>query len=160
MATLPIMQPRRFYDLAVEVAIIRPGPIVGDLVHPYLNRRTGREDVDYIHPHFKPILKRTLGVPLFQEQVLRMAMVIAGFSGVEADFLRKAMSFKRSDERMNAIVNKLKSPHERTASCTRGSATSHRINWLLCALRLSRISRYFLCSHRLRFLLAQSPPSG
>ena len=108
MATLPIMQPRKFYDLAVEVAIIRPGPIVGDLVHPYLNRRTGREDIEYIHPDFEPILKRTLGVPLFQEQVLRMAMVIAGFSGVEADFLRKAMSFKRSDERMNAIVNKLK----------------------------------------------------
>lgn len=108
MATLPIMQPRKFYDLAVEIAIIRPGPIVGDLVHPYLNRRTGREQIEYIHPDFEPILKRTLGVPLFQEQVLRMAMVIAGFSGVEADFLRKAMSFKRSDERMNAIVNKLK----------------------------------------------------
>jgi len=108
MATLPIMQPRRFYDLAVEVAIIRPGPIVGDLVHPYLNRRTGRERVEYIHPDFEPILKRTLGVPLFQEQVLRMAMVIAGFTGVEADFLRKAMSFKKSDERMNAIVAKLK----------------------------------------------------
>jgi error-prone DNA polymerase len=108
MATLTIMQPRKFYDLAVEIAIIRPGPIVGDLVHPFLNRRTGREQIECIHPDFEPILKRTLGVPLFQEQVLRMAMVIAGFSGVEADFLRKAMSFKRSDERMNAIVNKLK----------------------------------------------------
>jgi error-prone DNA polymerase len=108
MATLPIMQPRKFYDLAVEIAIIRPGPIVGDLVHPFLNRRTGREQIEYIHPDFEPILKRTLGVPLFQEQVLRMAMVIAGFSGVEADSLRKAMSFKRSDKRMNAIVNKLK----------------------------------------------------
>ena len=108
MATLPIMQPRCFYDLAVEVAIIRPGPIVGDLVHPYLNRRTKREQIEYIHPDFEPILKRTLGVPLFQEQVLRMAMVIAGFTGVEADFLRKAMSFKKSDERMNAIVQKLK----------------------------------------------------
>ena len=108
MATLPIMQPRNFYDLAVEVAIIRPGPIVGDLVHPYLNRRTGREPIDYIHPDFEPILKRTLGVPLFQEQVLRMAMVIAGFTGVEADQLRKAMSFKRSDERMNNIIAKLK----------------------------------------------------
>ena len=108
MATLPIMQPCCFYDLAIEVAIIRPGPIVGDLVHPYLNRRTHREQVEYIHPDFEPILKRTLGVPLFQEQVLRMAMVIADFSGVEADFLRKAMAFKRSDERMNAIVNKLK----------------------------------------------------
>ena len=108
MATLPIMQPRKFYDIAVEIAIIRPGPIVGDLVHPYLNRRTGREHIEYIHPDFEPILKRTLGVPLFQEQVLRMAMVIAGFTGVEADFLRQAMSFKRSDERMNAIVIRLK----------------------------------------------------
>ena len=108
MATLPIMQPRTFYDVAVEVAIIRPGPIVGDLVHPYLNRRTGREQIDYIHPDFEPILKRTLGVPLFQEQVLRMAMVIAGFTGVEADFLRKAMSFKKSDDRMNEIIEKLK----------------------------------------------------
>lgn len=109
MATLPIMKPRQFYDLAIEVAIIRPGPIVGDLVHPYLNRRTGREEVEYIHSDFEPILKRTLGVPLFQEQVLRMAMVIAGFTGEEADHLRKAMSFKRSDERMKAIVQKLKS---------------------------------------------------
>lgn len=108
MATLPIMQPKTFYDVAVEVAIIRPGPIVGDLVHPYLNRRTGREPVEYIHPDFEPILKRTLGVPLFQEQVLRMAMVIAGFSGVEADQLRKAMAFKRSDERMAPIIQTLR----------------------------------------------------
>jgi len=107
MATLPIMQPKTFYDLAVQVAIIRPGPIVGDLVHPYLNRRTRREAVEYIHPSFEPILKRTLGVPLFQEQVLRMAMEIADFTGVEADYLRKAMSFKRSDERMIEISQKL-----------------------------------------------------
>ena len=107
MATLPIMQPRKFYDLAIQVAIICPGPIVGDLVHPYLNRRTGRENIEYIHPSFEPILKRTLGVPLFQEQVLRMAMEIADFTGVEADYLRKAMSFKRSDERMMEISQKL-----------------------------------------------------
>ncbi|MEJ6581081.1 MAG: error-prone DNA polymerase [Akkermansiaceae bacterium] len=108
MATLPIMQPKTFYDVAVEVAIIRPGPIVGDLVHPYLNRRTGREKIEYIHPSFEAILKRTLGVPLFQEQVLRMAMVIADFTGVEADQLRKAMAFKRSDERMAPIIETLK----------------------------------------------------
>ncbi|NIP95863.1 MAG: hypothetical protein GWO24_21490, partial [Akkermansiaceae bacterium] len=76
-------------------AIIRPGPIVGDLVHPYLNRRNGREPVDCIHPAFEPVLARTLGVPLFQEQVLRMAMIIAGFDGAEADELRRAMAFKR-----------------------------------------------------------------
>ena len=108
MATLPIMQPRTFYDLAIEVAIIRPGPIVGDLVHPYLNRRNGREPVDFIHPSFEPVLGRTLGVPLFQEQVLRMAMIIAGFNGAEADELRRAMAFKRSDERMEAISEKLR----------------------------------------------------
>ena len=96
MATLPIMEPRKFYDIAIEVAIIRPGPIVGDLVHPYLNRRTGREAIDYIHPSFEPILKRTLGVPLFQEQVLRMAMEIADFTGTEADELRRAMACKRA----------------------------------------------------------------
>ncbi len=108
MATLPIMKPEKFYDLAIEVAIIRPGPIVGNLVHPYLNRRTGREPIHYIHPSFEPILKRTLGVPLFQEQVQRMAMEIADFTGTEADELRKAMSFKKSDERMILVSEKLR----------------------------------------------------
>ena len=108
MATLPVMRPATFYDLAIEVAIIRPGPIVGDLVHPYLNRRNGREAIDYIHPDCEEILSRTLGVPLFQEQVLRMAMAVAGFSGAEADELRRAMSFKRSDERMERVSAKLR----------------------------------------------------
>ena len=108
MATLPVMRPATFYDLAIEVAIIRPGPIVGDLVHPYLNRRNGREAIDYIHPACEEILSRTLGVPLFQEQVLRMAMAVAGFSGAEADELRRAMSFKRSDERMERVSAKLR----------------------------------------------------
>ncbi|MCH7226784.1 DNA polymerase III subunit alpha [Haloferula sp. A504] len=107
MATLPIMRPQNFYDLAIEVAIIRPGPIVGDLVHPYLNRRNGREPVDHIHPDLEPILARTLGVPLFQEQVLRMAMTLAGFTGTEADELRRAMAFKRADEKMEAVARKL-----------------------------------------------------
>jgi error-prone DNA polymerase len=108
MATLPIMRPRTFYDLAIEVAIIRPGPIVGDLVHPYLNRRNGREAVDFIHPSCEEILRRTLGVPLFQEQVLRMAMAVADFSGAEADELRRAMAFKRNDERMEKVTAKLR----------------------------------------------------
>jgi len=107
MATLPIMRPKNFYDLVIEVALIRPGPIAGDLVHPYLNRRNDREPVDYIHPDFQPVLGRTLGVPLFQEQVLRMAMLIAGFDGAEADELRRAMAFKRSDQRMENISRKL-----------------------------------------------------
>lgn len=108
MATLPIMRPKTFYDVAIEVAIIRPGPIVGDLVHPYLNRRNGRERIDYIHPDCEETLKRTLGVPLFQEQVLRMAMEVAGFSGAEADELRKAMAFKRDDSRMTSVTEKLR----------------------------------------------------
>ena len=107
MATLPIMRPQTFYDLAIKVAIIRPGPIVGDLVHPYLNRRNGMEKIDYIHPACEEILRRTLGVPLFQEQVLRMAMEVAGFTGAEADELRRAMAFKRSDERMERVTEKL-----------------------------------------------------
>jgi error-prone DNA polymerase len=108
MATLPVMRPRTFYDLAIQVAIIRPGPIVGDLVHPYLNRRNGREKIDCIHPACEKILARTLGVPLFQEQVLRMAMAVAGFSGAEADELRRAMAFKRSDDRMESVTAKLR----------------------------------------------------
>jgi error-prone DNA polymerase len=108
MATLPRMKPDHFYDLVVEVAIIRPGPIVGKMVHPYLNRRAGREPVVYPHPSLEPILKRTLGVPLFQEQLLRMAMTVANFTGGEAEELRRAMGFKRSEKRMREIEVKLR----------------------------------------------------
>jgi error-prone DNA polymerase len=108
MATLPRMKPERFYDLVVEVAIIRPGPIVGKMVNPYLLRRAGRAKVVYPHPSLEPILKRTLGVPLFQEQLIRMAMVAAGFSGGQAEELRRAMGFKRSQQRMNAIEAELR----------------------------------------------------
>jgi error-prone DNA polymerase len=108
MATLPRMHPERFYDLVVEVAIIRPGPIVGNMVHPYLNRRAGREAVTYAHPSLEPILARTLGVPLFQEQLLRMAMVTAGFSGGQAEDLRRALGFKRSERRMREVEIKLR----------------------------------------------------
>ncbi len=97
-----------FYDLVVEVAIIRPGPIVGQMVHPYLNRRAGREPVQYAHPSLEPILKRTLGVPLFQEQLLRIAMVAAGFTGGQAEDLRRAMGFKRSEQRMKQIEVQLR----------------------------------------------------
>lgn len=108
MATLPILKPRCFYDVAVEVAIIRPGPIVGEMRHPYLNRRNGLEPVDNIHPLCEPILKRTLGVILFQEQILRIAMDVAGFTGAEADELRRAMGSKRSQEKMGRVVDKLR----------------------------------------------------
>jgi error-prone DNA polymerase len=108
MATLPRLKPTCFYDIVVEVAIIRPGPIVGQMVHPYLNRRRGGEPVTYPHPSLEPVLKRTLGVPLFQEQLLRIAMVVANFTGGEAEELRRAMGFKRSEARMKAIEVRLR----------------------------------------------------
>ncbi len=108
MATLPRLRPAKFYDLVVEVALIRPGPIVGQMVHPYLDRRAGRAEVVYPHPLLEPILARTLGVPLFQEQLLRMAMTVAGFTGGQAEELRRAMGFKRSEKRMKAIEVQLR----------------------------------------------------
>jgi error-prone DNA polymerase len=108
MSCLPRLRPRTFYDIVVQVAIIRPGPIVGKMVHPYLNRRQGKEPVDYPHPSLEPVLRRTLGVPLFQEQLLRMAMIVANFTGGEAEELRRAMGFKRSEKRMREIERKLR----------------------------------------------------
>jgi error-prone DNA polymerase len=114
MSCLPRLCPKTFYDIVVEVAIIRPGPIVGQMVHPYLRRRQGREPVDYLHPSLEPVLKRTLGVPLFQEQLLRIAMIAAGFTGGEAEELRRAMGFKRSEARMREIEVKLRAGMERS----------------------------------------------
>ena len=108
MSCLPRLRPKRFYDIVVQVAIIRPGPIVGQMVNPYLERRQGRQEVTYAHPSLEPVLQRTLGVPLFQEQLLRIAMVVAGFSGGEAEELRRAMGFKRSEKRMREIEAKLR----------------------------------------------------
>jgi error-prone DNA polymerase len=113
MSCLPRMRPDHFYDIVVEVAIIRPGPIVGNMVHPYLKRRQGREPVTYPHPSLEPVLKRTLGVPLFQEQLLRMAMIAAGFTGGEAEELRRAFGFKRSEKRMAEVEIKLREGMER-----------------------------------------------
>jgi error-prone DNA polymerase len=113
MATLPRMKPKCFYDVVIEVAIIRPGPIQGDMVHPYLARRAGKEPVTYFDPRLEPVLGRTLGVPLFQEQMLKIAMVMADFSGDEAEELRRALSFHRSEERMNKVSVKLRAAMER-----------------------------------------------
>ena len=107
MNTLPRLKPRCFYDLVVEVALIRPGPIQGEMVHPYLRRRAGEEPVTYPHPALEPILKRTLGIPLFQEQGMQVAIACAGFTPGEADELRRAMGHKRSRERMSTICEKL-----------------------------------------------------
>jgi error-prone DNA polymerase len=108
MSCLPRLRPKRFYDIVVQVAIIRPGPIVGQMVNPFLLRRQGREEVTYPHPSLEPVLKRTLGVPLFQEQLLRLAMIAANFTGGEAEDLRRAMGFKRSQAQMKEIEAKLR----------------------------------------------------
>jgi error-prone DNA polymerase len=108
MASIPHNAPRRFYDLVVQVAIIRPGPIVGKMMHPYMRRRQGREEVTYPHPSLEPVLKRTLGVPLFQEQLLRMAMVVASFTGAEAEELRRAVGMRRSMQRMRNLEGRLR----------------------------------------------------
>jgi error-prone DNA polymerase len=113
MATLPHMKPVSFYDLVIEVAIIRPGPIQGNLTHPYLARRDGREKITYYHPDVQEVLERTLGVPLFQEQMLKIAMVLADFSGSEADELRRALGFHRSEEKMSRVQVKLRAALER-----------------------------------------------
>ena len=113
MATLPRMKPECFYDVVIEVAIIRPGPIQGDMVHPYLARRAGREPLTYFDPRLEPVLERTLGVPLFQEQMLKIAMIMADFSGNEAEELRRALSFHRSEERMQKVSVKLRAAMER-----------------------------------------------
>jgi error-prone DNA polymerase len=107
MATLPRLRPRTFYDLVVEVALIRPGPIQGGSVHPYIRRRNGLEPVTYLHPLLEPALRKTLGVPLFQEQLMQMAIDVAGFSPAEADELRQAMGSKRSQERMEGLRRRL-----------------------------------------------------
>ena len=165
MATLPRMKPRTFYDLVVEVAIIRPGPIVGRMVHPYLDRRSGREPVRYDHPALEPILRRTLGVPLFQEQLLRMAMTVAGFSGGEAEELRRAMGFKRSLLRMEKIERRLRDGMEHngiggavadsivrsiTSFALYGFPESHAASFALIAYA----SAYLKCHHAAAFFTA------
>jgi error-prone DNA polymerase len=157
------MKPRCFYDLVVEIAIIRPGPIVGRMVHPYLNRRAGREPVRYPHPCLEPILKRTLGIPIFQEQLLRVAMTAAGFSGGEAEELRRAMGFKRSTARMHTIEERLRAGMTRkgipptaqeeivqqvTAFALYGFPESHSASFALIAYA----SAYLKCHHPAAFL--------
>jgi error-prone DNA polymerase len=127
MASLPRNAPKCFYDIVVQVAIIRPGPIVGGMVRPFFERRQGRAPVEYADPCLEPILKRTLGVPLFQEQILKMAMVAAGFTGGEAEELRRAMGFKRSVERMDSIEARL-----RAGMAARGIGTAAQDQIVKC----------------------------
>ncbi len=107
MSTLPRLLPRRFYDLVCEIALIRPGPIQGGAVHPFIRRRTGEEPITYLHPKLEPVLDRTLGVPLFQEQLMQMAQAVGGIDGDEADLLRRAMGSKRGIEKINSLKAKL-----------------------------------------------------
>ena len=145
MATLPRMKPKCFYDVVIEVAIIRPGPIQGDMVHPYLARRAGKERVTYFDDRLKPVLERTLGVPLFQEQMLKIAMIMADFSGNEAEELRRALSFHRSEERMHKVSVKLRAAMERKGIRAGQDRQNHSVHHVLCALRISRIARDQLC---------------
>ncbi|MFC4244704.1 error-prone DNA polymerase [Gryllotalpicola reticulitermitis] len=107
LGTLPRLRPRRFYDLVIEVALIRPGPIQGGAVHPYIRRRMGAEPVTYLHPKLEPVLRRTLGIPLFQEQIMQMAMAVGGCSAADADQLRRAMGSKRGVEKIDSLREKL-----------------------------------------------------
>ncbi len=107
IGTLPRLQPRRFYDLVIEIALIRPGPIQGGAVHPYIRRATGKEEVSYLHPKLEPVLERTLGVPLFQEQLMQIAMAVGECSGDDADLLRRAMGSKRGVEKIERLRSKL-----------------------------------------------------
>lgn len=164
-ASLPRTKPATFYDLVVQVAIIRPGPIVGRLMHPYIKRRQGKEPPTCPHPSLEPVLQRTLGVPLFQEQLLRMAMVAANFSGSEAEQLRRAMGFKRSEARMKEIEGRLREgmtqngiPTESqdtivkaiTSFALYGFPESHSISFAL----LAYASGYFKCHYLPEFLAA------
>nr|BFF12291.1 hypothetical protein GCM10025699_35940 [Microbacterium flavescens] len=107
MGLLPRLQPRRFYDLVIEIALIRPGPIQGGAVHPFVKRKLGLEKVTYAHPKLEPVLERTLGIPVFQEQLMQMGMAVGGLSGEDADLLRRAMGSKRGVERIESLKEKL-----------------------------------------------------
>ncbi len=159
MASLPRHMPMKFYDIVVQVAIIRPGPIVGGMVHPFFDRRQGKAPVEYPHPCLEPILKRTLGVPLFQEQLLKIAMVAAGFTGGEAEELRRAMGFKRSEERMGAIETRLRSGMETQRHHGARAGPDRQVDHVLRALRLPRVARGELRAHRVRERVAEGPPS-
>jgi error-prone DNA polymerase len=165
MAILPRVKPERFYDIVVQVGIIRPGPIVGKMVNPYLRRRLGLEEPNYMHPSLEPILKRTLGVPLFQEQLLRMAMMVSGFSGGQAEELRRAFTSKRSEKRMREVEIKLRAGmdkngitgdvqdaiiHSITSFALYGFPESHAASFAL----LAYASAYLKCHYLAAFLAA------
>ncbi|WP_125099957.1 error-prone DNA polymerase [Leucobacter chromiireducens] len=171
--TLPRLRPRSFYDLVIEIALIRPGPIQGGAVHPYLRRRNGAEPVTYSHPKLERVLKRTLGVPLFQEQLMQMAMAVGDCSAEDADLLRRAMGSKRGEERIDALRNTLFAGMARNgivgedaqhlydqiqAFASFGFAESHSISFAL----LVYVSSWFKLHYPGAFLagLLRSQPMG
>ena len=107
MGLLPRLQPRRFYDLVVQIALIRPGPIQGGAVHPFVRRKLGQEPITYVHERLRPVLERTMGVPVFQEQLMQMAVAVGNCSAEDADLLRRAMGSKRGLERIDSLREKL-----------------------------------------------------
>ena len=131
--------PQVFYDIVVQVAIIRPGPIVGGNMNPYMRRRQGKEEVTYLHPSLEPVLKRTLGVPLFQEQLLRIAMTVAGFTGAEAEELRRAVGMKRSMARMKELEVKLRKGMTERNLDAPDTGPDRAGNFLVRALWISRV---------------------
>lgn len=161
MSCLPRLMPKKFYDIVVQVAIIRPGPIVGKMLHPYLKRRQGLEPATCLHPCLESVLQRTLGVPLFQEQLLRMAMIACGFTGGEAEDLRRAMGFKRSEERMRDLETKLRRGMENkgitgetqdrivlsiTAFALYGFPESHAASFALLAYASAYLKTHYLAA--------------
>ena len=155
MASIPHNAPTRFYDLVVQVAIIRPGPIVGKMMHPYMRRRQGKEEVTYPHPLLEPVLKRTLGVPLFQEQLLRMAMTVASFTGAEAEELRRAVGMRRSMQRMKDLEGRLRSGMTRNGI---GAEAQDNIVQGISSFAMygfPGVARGQLCAHRLCVGLSQ-----
>jgi error-prone DNA polymerase len=160
MATLPRMRPERFYDLVVEVAIIRPGPIVGQMVNPYLRRRTGREQVSYAHPSLEPILKRTLGVPLFQDQLRRMAMSVAGFTAGDAEELRRAMGFKALDGAHAHHRDQAPGGHEPARHHRRRAGRDRAVDHVLRPYGFPGVARRQLRAHRVRLGVPEGAPSG
>lgn len=172
MNMLPRLKPRTFYDLVVEISLVRPGPIQGDMVHPYLKRRTGEESVEYAHPLLKGILEKTYGVPLFQEQIMKMAMTVAGFTGGEADELRRAMGSWRRDganrlapigERFRkGLVNRGVNPeyaervfHQIQGFAEYGFPESHAASFAVLVYATAYLKRYFPAAFLTGLLNAQ-----
>jgi error-prone DNA polymerase len=158
MNILPKLKPVCFYDIIVSIAIVRPGPIQGNIIHPYLRRRRGEEEVIYLHPSLEPILKRTLGVPLFQEQGMKLAVTAAGFTASQADQLRKVMSHKRSKEKMAKLCGELSAgmkkngfsetaietiTHQLQAFANYGFPESHAASFSLLVYASAYLKRYY-----------------